>query len=41
MEKGIHGQGAKVVKSLNKIHEDGGILQDINKHGGRKNIKKQ
>ena len=28
-----HGQGAKVVKSLNKIHEEGGILQQIDKRG--------
>ena len=28
-----HGQGAKVVKSLNKIHEKGGILQEIDKRG--------
>ena len=36
------GQVAKVVKSLNKIHEEVEILQDINKPGGgRQNLKKQ
>ena len=27
-------QGEKVVKSLNKIHKKGGILQEINRHVG-------
>ena len=39
------GGGAKVVKSLNKNHEEGGILQGINKRGGgklyEKNLEKQ